>query len=173
LLAGVVAPLVHQLASHDGVSHGGPYGAWQHAPTLSSAARRRGGSASFVRQRLALTDGQEQERAPSAEGTRMAGEWIEIRGLVLRADGQAVIVTRGPAVVMPIALAVRALERPGSALWLAGLTWRTPNGLPSLRRLRLIVDGAGSWDAARAAFRRLWRATERGRSIRLATRGNG
>jgi hypothetical protein len=97
----------------------------------------------------------------------MAGEWIEVRGIVLRADGEAVIVTRGAAQVMPIATAVRALDGQGLALWLAGLTWRPRQGLPSLRRLRLLEAGSGTWDAARAAFLERWRAIQPARRPRL------
>lgn len=100
----------------------------------------------------------------------MAGDWIESRGIVLRADGEAVIVTRGPAAVMPVGTAICALDGPGLALWLAGLTWRSPRGLPSLRRLRLLEPGPGTWDAARAAFLERWCTSQRARRPRLRRR---
>lgn len=101
----------------------------------------------------------------------MAGEWIESRGIVLRADGEAIIVTRGPASVMPIGSAVFALDRPGLALWLASLTWRPPRGLPSLRCFRLLEAGSGTWDAARAAFVDRWRTMQPACRPRVRRRG--
>lgn len=89
--------------------------------------------------------------------------WIEQRGLVLRADGEALVVTRGAATVMPIPAAIDALSSLGLALWLAGVSWRPPKGCPWLRRLRLLVDGAGDWGEARAEFLRIWWAAESGR----------
>ncbi len=57
---------------------------------------------------------------------------------------------------MPIPTALDALSGNGLALWLAGVTWHPPLGLPWIRRIRLLVRGEGSWDAARAAYGAKW-----------------
>ncbi len=58
----------------------------------------------------------------------MAGEWTEIRGMVLPGDGEALIVMLGPAAVMPMPAAGRALEGPGPGALSGRLTWRPPWG---------------------------------------------
>lgn len=81
-----------------------------------------------------------------------SGEPIETRRIVTRTDGMSLTVTRGNAVVMPLAVAVLALEGEGLALWLAGMPWRPPRGKPHLRLVRLIQARDGTWDEARSAF---------------------
>ena len=89
----------------------------------------------------------------------MASSWIERRGLIVRADGEALIVTRGDVEVLPVSAAVVALEPAGLALWLAGLEWSPPRGKPWLRRIRQVEPGTGDWRHAAAAFARKWTAT--------------
>ena len=67
------------------------------------------------------------------------------------------MVTRGTSPLMPIPTALDALPGNGLVLWLAGVTWQPPRGLPWLRRIRLLVRGEGSWEAARAAYGAHWR----------------
>ena len=95
-------------------------------------------------------------------GGAPVASWTETRGLVLRADGEALVVTRGAAPLMSIPTALDALSGNGLALWLAGVTWQPPRGLPWLRRIRLLVRGEGSWEAARAAYGAQWSKAGRG-----------
>jgi len=92
------------------------------------------------------------------------GIWTETRGLILRADGAALVVTRGttPAVLIPVAL--DALTADDLAVWLAGLVWQHPKGRPWLRRVRLVADGVGTWKDARVEFLAQWRRDEWGPS---------
>lgn len=61
--------------------------------------------------------------------------------------------------------AVRALEGAGLSVWLAGMALRPPTGRLSLRLVRLLVAGAGTWDEAKDAFRARWWEAEQGEII--------
>jgi hypothetical protein len=80
------------------------------------------------------------------------GNWIETRGLVLRADGLDVTVMRNATIFMTPVEAVRIVDDGGQALWLASFAWRPLKGLPRLRRLRVLREGVGFWESALAAF---------------------
>ena len=91
--------------------------------------------------------------------------WIERRGLIVRTDGEAIIVTRGDVEVMPIPVAIRALDGAGLALWLVGMTWRAPSGMPQLRRLRRLTHGVGEWTTGRSNFLAAWKAQSGHRTL--------
>ena len=60
----------------------------------------------------------------------MCKPWIERRGIVLRADGEAVVVTRGGAQLLPIAVAVEVLLPSALGIWLAGMACCRFDGHP-------------------------------------------
>ena len=98
----------------------------------------------------------------SGNETRKA---IEIRALVIRADGANVLVARGMAAVMSVETAIAALRQSGLGCWRAIVTLKL-RGLPRLRRLRLVVEGSGTWAEAGEAYLRRWIAAERERPPR-------
>lgn len=102
----------------------------------------------------------------------IAERWIERRGIVVRSDGEALTVMRGSATTLPVHAAVTALDDGKLARWLAGFTWQPPSGRPSLRRVRLLAGGAGTWNEALERFLATWRWAERG-IVQVAGRSVG
>lgn len=86
--------------------------------------------------------------------------WPQTRAILLLADGRAVVLARGNVLLAPgvVEAVAASLEPAGQAAWLTAAEFRHPGGRPRLRRLRQVIEGAGTWDAAAAAFIGAWMA---------------
>lgn len=86
--------------------------------------------------------------------------WPQTRALLLLADGRAVVLARGNVLLAPgvVEAVAASLVPAGQAAWLTAAEFRHPGGRPRLRRLRQVIEGAGTWDAAAAAFIGAWMA---------------
>lgn len=121
---------------------------------LDSVATTVGGGRVLARRAMEGEVMQDQEAFPTSS------HWPRTAALLLLPGGRFVTLGRGDVLLaVGVVEAVSAGVVPARlAAWLVAAEWRSPRGVPRLRRLRRVVEGEGDWAEAAAAFIAQWTA---------------